>query len=99
MITGSINVMLIDKTRLFPGAKGKYLDFVLIELREPDKRGNDYMIVESITKEEREKGIRGTILGNARTVSRSNPGRNIAKSGDDSGRRQAEPPVEDDTPF
>ena len=91
--------MLIDKTRLFPGAKGKYLDFVLIELRDPDKRGNDFMIVESITKEEREKGIRGTILGNARTVGRSSPGGNTARTGDDSGRRKSETQVEDSVPF
>lgn len=65
MITGKINCSKIDKTRLFKGEKGTYLDVVLIETPN-DQHGNDYMIVQGVTKEEREKGIRGAILGNAK---------------------------------
>ena len=61
MITGKINCSKIDKTRLFKGEKGTYLDVVLIETPN-DQHGNDYMIVQGVTKEEREKGIRGAIL-------------------------------------
>lgn len=67
MITGKINVLAIDKARLFQGEKGKYLDIVLIET--PNSQyGDDYMIVQSVTKEEREKGVKGPILGNAKIV-------------------------------
>ena len=61
-----IDVSKIDKKRLFTGQKGIYLDCVLIP-KEKNEYG-DYMIVESITKEERKSGRQGTILGNAKTM-------------------------------
>lgn len=64
MITGKIDVTKIDKDRLFKGEKGTYLDIVLIET--PKSEYGDYMIVQSVTKEEREAGQRGEILGNAK---------------------------------
>lgn len=67
MISLRIDVSKIDKTRLFKGEKGTYLDCVLIETPAA-KHGNDYMIVESITKEERDAGKKGTILGNGKTL-------------------------------
>jgi hypothetical protein len=66
MIAIKIDVTKIDKKRLFVGKKGTYLDAVLIETPESDY--GDYMIVESITKAEREQGIKGTILGNGKIV-------------------------------
>ena len=71
MITLSINVSKIDKTRLFAGKQGKYLDAVLIDT--PNSEYGDYMIVESITKAEREAGKKGTILGNAKIVTKTVP--------------------------
>lgn len=71
MITASINVDKIDKTKLFKGEKGTYLNVVLIDRKEPDQNGNDMFVAMSTTKEEREKGIRGTILGSAKTFSTS----------------------------
>ena len=69
MITGKIDVTKIDKNKLFKGAKGTYLNFVLIET--PNNTfGNDYMIVESISKEEREQGIQGRILGSAKILTK-----------------------------
>lgn len=65
MITAKINCSAIDKTRLFKGAKGTYLDLVLVETPN-DQYGNDYMIVQGVSKEEREKGVKGAILGNAK---------------------------------
>ena len=69
MITLNINVSLINKDRLYEGKKGKYLDAVLIET--PNSDFGDYMIVESISKEERESGAKGTILGNAKILVKS----------------------------
>jgi len=66
----SIDVTKIDKTRLKEvklksGAAAKYLNLTLIENRNgQDKWGNDGMVVESATKEERQQGKRGAILGN-----------------------------------
>lgn len=62
MITIKINVSKIDKARLFKGEKGTYLDAILIPTPN-DKYGQDYMIVESISKEERDAGAKGTIIG------------------------------------
>lgn len=64
MITGKINCAAIDEEKLFKGAKGTYLDIVLIET--PNSEYGDYMIVQGVSKEEREKGIKGAILGNAK---------------------------------
>ena len=63
-----INVEKIDKTKLFNGKKGTYLDIILIPT--PDNQyENTHMAVQGVTKEEREAGIRGEILGNAELAS------------------------------
>jgi hypothetical protein len=67
MISARIDVTKINKKRLFKGEKGTYLDFVLIDTP-GNTYGNDYMIVEKISKEEKEKGIKGRILGNAKII-------------------------------
>lgn len=67
MLTAKINVLAIDKARLFAGAKGKYLDIILIETPN-DQYGNSHMIVQSVTKEERLAGVKGNVLGNAKIV-------------------------------
>ena len=90
LITAKIDVTKIDKARLFQGQKGTYLDVVLIPTR--DGKFGDYMVVQSVTKEERQAGVRGPILGNAKEVGGGN--------GND---RSAPPPrgkvKDDDIPF
>jgi len=66
MITGKIDVKKIDKAKLYVGEKGTYLDVVLIDT--PNGQYGDYMIVQQISKEEREKGLKGNILGNAKNI-------------------------------
>ena len=66
MITLKIDVKKIDKSRLYVGEKGTYLDCVLIPT--PNSEYGDYMVVESVTKEEREAGQKGTILGNGKNL-------------------------------
>lgn len=66
MISLRIDVSKIDKTRLFKGEKGTYLDCVLIET--PNGKYNDWMIKESQSKEERDAGREATILGNGKTI-------------------------------
>ncbi len=69
IIAVKINVSKVDKARLFQGKSGKYLDVLLLPNRSGvDQYGNDYMVVQSVGKEERAAGVRGAILGNGRTL-------------------------------
>ena len=62
-ITARIDVTKIDESRLYKGQKGTYLDIVLMPSN--GKYGDTHMIVQSVSKEERDQGIKGNILGNA----------------------------------
>ena len=66
LISLNIDVSKIDQRRLYKGKKGQYLSATLFLKEEVDQYGNNGFIVESITKEEREKGLKGTIIGNAK---------------------------------
>lgn len=68
MITGKIDVTKIDKARLFKGERGTYLDVVLIET--PNGQYGDYMICQGVSKEERQAGVKGAILGNAKNFNK-----------------------------
>lgn len=69
-----IDVTKIDKTRLFEGKNGaKYLDCVAWPT-DNDQYGNSHRIVQSVTKEERADGVKGTIIGNAKPM----PGRSAS---------------------
>lgn len=77
MISVSINVSKIDKAHLYEGKSGKYLNLVLWESPD-DKYGNDYRVVQGVSKEARAKGVKGAILGNGKTLG----GRPAAQSND-----------------
>ena len=62
-----INVSNIDKSKLFKGSKGTYLDAqVFIDLDELDQYGNSGMITQQVSKEDRVAGNKGAILGNCK---------------------------------
>ena len=63
-----IDVSKIDKSKLYHGKKGSYLDAILFLNDEDDQYGNNGMIVQSATKEEREQGQKGAILGNSKEL-------------------------------
>ena len=67
MITIKIDVTKIDKALLYKGTKGTYLDVVLFETPD-DKFGNDYRVVQGVTKEARAAGVKGAILGNGKVI-------------------------------
>lgn len=67
LITASINLDKIDQARVIKGQKGSYLDVLLVPTPNSE-RGDDWMVVQSVSKEERQAGQRGAILGNARLV-------------------------------
>lgn len=64
----------IEKARLFTGSKHTYLDATVLLKDEDDQYGNSGMIVQDVTKEERESGVRGAILGNAKWMGTDRPG-------------------------
>jgi hypothetical protein len=68
LISLSIDVDKIDPKRLYKGKKGKYLSATLFLKDEVDQYGNNGFIVESISKEEREQGKKGTIIGNVKLM-------------------------------
>jgi len=72
MISVNVNVSLIDKAHLYEGKKGKYLSLILWETPD-DKYGNDYRVVQGVSKEARAKGVKGAILGNAKKVGSAAP--------------------------
>ena len=62
-----IDVSKINKDKLFKGQKGTYLDAqVFIDIDELDQYGNSGMITQSVSKEDRQAGQQGAILGNAK---------------------------------
>lgn len=66
-ISINIDVTKIDKARIVEGKKGKYIDVTaFIDLDEQDEYGNNGMVTQNVTKDEREAKVRGPILGNAK---------------------------------
>lgn len=62
-----INVSQIDKMRLFKGQKGQYLDAtVFIDINDLDQYGNSGMITQDVSKDEKQQGVKGNILGNCK---------------------------------
>lgn len=69
MIVLKLNCSRIPKERLFAGKNGKYIDLVLVENKNgPDQFGNDGFISVSVTKNERDSGTKGEIVGNWKHV-------------------------------
>lgn len=92
-----IDVTKIDKARLYKGQKGKYLDAVCIPTPN-SKYDNTHMIVESVSKEERDQGVKGTIIGSATEIIK----RDYHKADDKPPAQMERPghiPDEDDVPF
>ena len=62
-----IDVSKVDKARLFAGQKGTYLDAtIFVDLAELDQYGNSGMITQDVSKEEKQQGVKGNILGNGK---------------------------------
>ena len=62
-----INLSKVDKAKLFNADSGAiYLDATLLTKDEDDQYGNCGMIVQDVSKADREAGVKGAILGNAK---------------------------------
>jgi len=79
----SLDVSKIDKSKLFKGKKGVYLNAAVLLKDESDQYGNDGMIVQDVSKEEREQGIKGAILGNGKWAGQRPTGEQVAADIDD----------------
>ena len=76
MIQLKIDVSKIDKTKLYNGKKGTYLDATLFLYDQVDQYGNHGFIVQSVSKEERESGVKGTVLGNVKIFQKAEQSEN-----------------------
>lgn len=90
MIAIKIDVTKISKDRLFKGAKGTYLNAILIDT--PDGKYGDFMICEEQSKEEREAKTQRVILGNGKYVGRKAAPKNEAPE-------KHKEPIDDSIPF
>lgn len=62
-----LDVTKIDKERIHPGKKGKYIDLTtFIDTENEGKYGDHGFISQSVDKDEREQGIQTPILGNCK---------------------------------
>lgn len=60
-----INVKEIDKARLKPSGDKMFLNAtVFFDTEQKDQYGNSGMITQDVSKEEKENGVKGNILGN-----------------------------------
>lgn len=66
-VTFNLDVTKIEKARLYVGKKGKYLSFTsFIDIDQKDEYDNNGMMTQDVSKEEREGGVQGPILGNCK---------------------------------
>jgi hypothetical protein len=68
MITIKLDVTKLQKDRFYHGKKGIYAELILIE--HSNDFGDDGFVIQSISKEEREAGERGRIVGNWRETNK-----------------------------
>jgi len=69
LIAIKIDVTKIDKSRLFQGKNGaQYLDATVFVNEEQGNFGDNGMVTQSVSKEERESGVKGAILGNVKIL-------------------------------
>ena len=73
ILKGRINLSKIDKAKIIAGAKGSYLNVSIMVKDELDQYGNIGFISQDTTKEEREAGVKGTILGNIKDLPGKSP--------------------------
>ncbi len=68
LLSLSIDVTKIDKSRLYKGAKGTYLKLTVGINDEPDQFGNQVSSWEEQTKEERDAKAQRNFLGNGKVL-------------------------------
>ena len=83
-IAVKIDVKKISKDDLYAGKKGTYLDAILIPNKDgASDYGDDGFVVQGVTKEKRDAGERGPIIGNWRFLGGNGGNRNNQPEGAD----------------
>jgi len=91
-----IDVTNIEKARLFRGKKGTYLDATaFIDVDNKDQYDNNGMITQDVTKEEKDSGVKGPILGNVQVFWREEQQRSQPVPA----KQQLEDDFNEDIPF
>lgn len=80
IISASIDVTKIDKSKLIKGKSGTYCNIQIILNDEKDQYGNDAGIILNQTKEDRAAGIKKVYLGNGKIVWSSDPAPTVDES-------------------
>jgi hypothetical protein len=99
LITFQIDRKLIDRARMKSvtrrdGSVSEFYEFSLHKLREP-KHGHDYIVKQSVSKDERTARVEMPILGNGKAWDFSKPKAAAATPPPDAGAQ----PQGDDVPF
>jgi hypothetical protein len=98
----SIDVTKIDKTKLYNGKNGTYLNLTtFVDTDKKDQYENNGFISHSVSKEEREAGQKGRIVGNCKvfySTGRSEAPTPLADGGQRTSQA-AEVEESDDIPF
>jgi hypothetical protein len=98
-----IDVTKLDKARFHKGQKGTYADLnLVVDLDQVDQYGNNGFITQSVTKEERESGVKLPILGNGKIYWREEPQQGYQPPPAQQEQKNAPPappPADDDLPF
>jgi len=68
LLSVSIDVSKLDKSRFYKGQKGTYASLDIWVSDEPDKFGNDASVSETLTKEEREAGAKKNYVGSGKKL-------------------------------
>ena len=100
-VSFNIDVKKIDKARLHVGEKGTYLNMTgFIDLDEKDQYGNSGFVSQDVSKEERESGVLGVILGNSKVFWRDQQQAPVQQQAPQQGGQQApEFDASDEIPF
>ena len=87
-----INLSKIDMARVFNGKEGaQYLDAtIFVDLEQLDQYGNSGMITQDVSKDEKQQGVKGNILGNGNVFWVEN-GQAPQKAGNGAGFQQQAP--------
>jgi len=98
IISGSIDLTAIDKTKLIEGKNGKkYLNFTAM-VQNQSSYGNNVWVTQTLSKEEREAKTPSITLGNAAVRWISDDGINVAERNEVTNKEQNEA-REVDLPF
>ena len=97
LITASINLSKIDKSKIIEGKKGQYLPITISLNDDLDQFGNQGSMTISQSKEERDAKAEKSYLGNVKVVWTN--GDNVAAAPRDEQQTQINSTVKDDLPF